>query len=97
MSFVSQYPILPLEEVLKYEQEAVDNKVSKVARSKRGWLSYHKKHIDNKLDDEVWLKKRESFIARTLAAYNKKNPTYRRYLSLIMWSYMPELKPEIKK
>lgn len=96
MSFVSQYPILNLEEVLKYEQEAENNKVSKLARSKRGWLSYHKKHVDNKLDDEAWLKKRESFIARNKAAYDKK-PTYRRFLSLVIWSYMPEKKPEIKK
>lgn len=96
MSFITKYPILDLEEVLKYEQEAVNNKVSKVARSKRGWLSYHKKHIDNNLnDDETWLKKREAFIARTKAAYDK-NPTYRRFLSLVMWSYMPDKKAEKK-
>lgn len=91
MSFTTQYKIMPLEEVLKYEQDAVDYGVSKVARSKRGWLSHHKKHIDNKLDDEKWLKKRESFVARTLASYNKK-PSYRRLLSLYMWSYSPDIK-----
>lgn len=96
MNFQTSYKILPLNEVLKYEDKASEYHVSKVARSKNGWLSYHKKNIDNKLDDEKWLRKRESFIARTLAAYNKK-PTYRRFLSLVMWSYMPDVKVDEPK
>lgn len=35
-----------------------------------------------------WETKRRGFIARTLPLY-KKDPSRRRFLSLVMWAYMP--------
>lgn len=35
-----------------------------------------------------WYRTRENFIARTLVQY-RQHPTYRRWLSLIMWAYWP--------
>jgi uncharacterized membrane protein YkvA (DUF1232 family) len=57
--------------------------VSTIARSNKGFLTYYK---DNHKLNEFWEKKRNSFIVRTLAAYNIK-PTYRRWLSLLAWAY----------
>jgi hypothetical protein len=36
----------------------------------------------------TWAHKRELFIRRTLAAYNKR-PTYRRALALMAWAFRP--------
>jgi len=80
------YKILPKATVIKYLKEAQDNKVSKVARSKGGFTHWYLNTKD--YDNVKWWSKRKGFIDRTLAQYIK-NPTHRRYLSLIMWAYDP--------
>ena len=69
-------------EVKKYLDEAIKYKVS--IKSRLDGFTYHYLN-SNKISDE-WLKKRNAFISRTLPAY-KKNKTYRRKLSLIMWAH----------
>ena len=81
---------LPLSEIAKYEPEMRRLKVSKVARSPRGFLTYYKR-VGGRPDkvNEHWRVKRNGFIARHLAQYNK-NPTYRRFLALVAWAYKPK-------
>ena len=62
-------------------------KVSEVARGPDGILTFYLKY--NKLN-EHFIKKRNSFLARTLVAFYR-NPTYRRFLSIIAWMYMPKI------
>ena len=81
------YPLLSLKETLKYEKDAEIYQVSEIARSKDGFLSAYKKYGKNL--PEEWIKKRYSFISRTLPAY-LKSPSYRRWLSLIIWGYYIE-------
>ena len=87
------YKVMPLSEVLKYEQEAKEKGVSDVARSSSGFLGQYKKYKDfDKFKDKKasnsnmdWDDKRATFIARHLAQY-KENPTRRRKLALAMWA-----------
>jgi hypothetical protein len=73
--------------------------VSAVARSPRGFLSAYRRlrsplrmMIEPVPDHETqnWAQRRDSFIARTLPAYDA-NPTHRRALALIAWAYLPRL------
>jgi hypothetical protein len=79
------YPYLSKEELLEWLPEIERFKVSVVARSPNQFVD---QYINNVILPEFWVKKRHNFIKRTLASYIK-NPTYRRYLSLIAWAYMP--------
>lgn len=79
------FPLMPLEQVLKFEPLFEKYKVSEVARSPRGFLTYYK---NNEVLNEEWTTKRENFIKRHLAQYNKKK-TLRRALALIAWAYLP--------
>ena len=78
------FPMMDLKDVLKFVPLMEKEGVSKIARSPKGFLTAYK---NGKLNEE-WMKKRNAFLARTLPAYNK-NPTYRRFLSIICWAYMP--------
>jgi len=81
--------MLSLKTIKKYEPEMRERGVSKVARSRRGFLSVYKRAgSPAKLSDE-WKRKRKAFIARHGAQY-KKNPTLRRRLALIAWAHDPE-------
>jgi len=94
-----KYPWLRLNTVLKFLPEIEKYDVSKVARSERGFLTHYRKYgyanamkqmiVPN--ENITWDQKRNAFIDRVLPAY-KKNPTYRRYLSLIAWAYDPNKK-----
>lgn len=77
------------EDIKPYIPDMVNQQVSEVARSDRGFLTYYK---SNPVLNEQWAKKRNGFIARTLPAY-QKNPTYRRFLSLLAWGFYPGPKP----
>lgn len=89
---MSRYPFMPLSAVLRYVPEMEKHGVSEVARSPRGFLTaYRAAGTANKLSSE-WKKKREDFISRHLVQY-KQHPTYRRYLALIAWSYLPPKPP----
>ncbi len=90
------YPWMRLSSVLKFLPEIEKEKVSEVARSEDGFLTQYKKYkyasvMKRQLvpgKNINWEQKRNAFISRTLPAY-KLNPTRRRYLSLIAWSYNP--------
>jgi len=75
-------------EIKLYLPEMERYKVSEVARSPRGFLTFYLAN-NGKLNEE-WQKKRNSFIARTYASYRKK-PSYRRMLSLIAWAFNPPI------
>lgn len=83
------YPYIGLNTISKFEPDMRKLKVSLVARSLRGFLTYYKKvgGDQNKVND-YWDRRRAAFIARHLASYNDK-PTYRRRLALIAWAYDP--------
>lgn len=64
--------------------------VSKVARSRRGFLTHYKRVGGSEAKvSEDWKKKRRAFIARHLPQYRKK-PTRRRLLALRAWAYEPK-------
>ena len=72
---------LSLNQLLKYEKYIIKANVSKIARSKDGFLSAK---VPN--ENIFWEQKRNAFIERVLPSY-QANPTYRRWLSLIAWGY----------
>lgn len=87
---MNKYTWLSLSEVAKYEPEMRRLKVSIVARSPRGFLTMFKRANGKPLNmDFFWWRKRDGFIARHLAQY-RVNPTYRRWLALVAWSYKPD-------
>jgi len=90
---VTDYSWLPLSEIAKYEPEMKRLRVSKVARSPRGFLTAYKRFAGGGykrfINRTMWAGKRDAFIARTLPQY-KANPTYRRWLSLVAWAYRPD-------
>lgn len=91
------YPWLPLSEIAKYEPEMKRLGVSKVARSRGGFLYYYKQARGNPdYMSEFWKRKRTGFIARHLAQF-KIDRGYRRWLSLIAWAYKPSLPPKLPK
>jgi hypothetical protein len=84
-----EYRYLSLKEISKSEPEMRELKVSEVARSPRGFLTAYKR-VDgnsNKLS-EHWKVKRNGFIKRHMAQYNK-DKGHRRKLALIAWAYKP--------
>lgn len=90
------YPWMSLSSVLRYVPEMERYKVSEVARSQRGFLTQYKKARGNwRQLNEYWQRRRMNFVKRHLAQYNP-NPTYRHYLALIAWAYMPSKKPANK-
>ena len=86
---MTQYKLMKYEDIKPYIPDMERLKVSEVARSNSGFLTYYK---SNPMLNEQWAKKRNGFIARTLPAY-EKNPTYRRFFSLIAWAFYPGPKP----
>lgn len=87
------YPWMSLSSVLRYVPEMQRLGVSEVARSQRGFLTQYKKAKGSWRNlSEYWQRRRMNFVKRHLAQYNP-NPTYRHYLALIAWAYMPAKKP----
>jgi len=91
---------MTLKEVLKYEPEMNEKKVSEVARSPSGFLGQYKKYktfdkMKNKIvpnENITWSEKRNNFLKRHLVQY-KKNPTERRRLAIIAWAMeLPKIK-----
>jgi len=84
-----EYKYLPLKEIKKSESEMRKLKVSKVARSPSGFLTAYKRveGNPNKLS-ENWKVKRNGFIKRHMAQY-EKDKGHRRKLALIAWAYKP--------
>lgn len=81
------YPLLPFDKIEQFVPELVRLKVSEKSRSPEGFLyNYYLKPELN----EFWIKKRNAFLNRTIPAY-LKNPTYRRWLSIVGgWAYWIE-------
>ena len=82
-----KYTFMMPYEIEPYIKDMEREKVSEIARGPNGFLTIYKKMGIVNLPREYCLK-RNSFISRTLASY-KKNPTFRRKLSLIAWAYNP--------
>jgi len=95
------YLWLPLNEVEYWEPLANKLGVSKVARSKNGFLPKYKRYGSD--ISEEWKSKRNAFIKRHMAQVKKSKeklfkdgvPT-RRHLALIMWAYSPYQKKLIE-
>ena len=86
-----------------YEAEAQALGVSKVARAPGGFVREYERAGSaaamarrplprNVSGGRTWDQKRNGFLARMLRQYARRR-TYRRYLMLIMWAYMPPLPP----
>lgn len=104
-TYRSQYPFMPLNQILDFEKDMQDQKVSKVSRS-RGFLKRYKEvqgdkdkmgYVQNISYTQKWVHRRESFIKRHLAQVIKKNePLYdtqgqptRRTLAFYAWAFDP--------
>ena len=81
-----EFPILRRSIVRRYLSIAEKSAVSVVSRSESGFI--HQYLHSRKNPSEEWLIARDGFIRRHMAQF-KHNPTYRRYLSFIMWAYDP--------
>ena len=88
----------------KYIPEAERLNVSTVARSSDGFMGVYKRVKTSSnmkrqpySDTQTWGRRRDNFVKRHMAQY-VKNPTYRRWLALVMWAYKPPgKKPEKMK
>ena len=86
------------EKAAAWEEEAERQGVSKVARGEEGFMRAYGRLGGSKSrmwkekvkegKELTWGRKRLNFIKRTLPLY-LKNPTERRWLTLVMWAYMP--------
>lgn len=87
MEFRTKYPFISVERVKKLEPIAELLNVSQIARGKTNKPGFVKVFYDHGENMPLhWLKKREGFIARTLAS-QKLNPSLKRKISLAMWAY----------
>lgn len=99
MASKNPYPFLSVQTVLDWEPLARELGVSKVARSKRGFLAKYKRHGQIGLDP-YWWQRRKNFIARHMAQliargeplFTEYGDPTRRHLALIMWAYSPDPK-----
>ena len=83
-----EYSYLSLNTIEKYVPEMESLGVSKVARSRSGFLTAYKRAGGNPNNlTEYWRVKRHGFIRRHLAQY--KPGQNRRRLALIAWAYDP--------
>jgi hypothetical protein len=94
---------MPRSQIEKFVKEMERLHVSEVARSRRGFLyNYFKegRSVKHKLvgtrpeapgTEQTWGERRHNFIRRHLTMYNR-HPTYREYLALIAWAYLPTKK-----
>ena len=90
------FPLLSVDEIKLFLPEIRKEKVSKRARKKDGFLTVYlnegirgveARNYPNK--NHSYLVERENFLRRTLIQFIKE-PTKRRYLSLIAWAFIPK-------
>ena len=79
-------------EVATYLPEAERLGVSEIARSPGQFIDQLSQAITVDNLPFEWQQKRDGFIGRTTAQYYN-HPTYRRWLSLIMWAFWPGPRP----
>lgn len=91
--YYHEYPLMSKEQIKKYIPMINKYKVSQKAMTS----GFMKNYLENGPEiltqpsdqkDLSWGQKRYLFIRRVLLPYNRK-PTYRRFLSLIAWGYLP--------
>lgn len=80
------YPYIKKTELKKMIPIAKQYKVSSRAMEPNQFVDMF---LKDAFTTTFWINKRHSFISRTIPAYNL-NKTWRRYISLIMWSVNPE-------
>ena len=99
--FETEYRLLPARFVEVYAPYMERLNVSSRARRSDGFMGamVRNKNSIYRLYYDVYpgtthsyMVEREAFIKRTLAAY-EKNPTVRRWLSLIAWAFLPNRMP----
>lgn len=88
-----------IEEMEKQKVSEVARGVKQSSQTDYGFLEVYeyvrdpeemyKVYVKRDKEGEVWGNRRDNFVARTLAQY-EKNPTRRRYLALIAWAYKPK-------
>ena len=94
------YSWMSYRQASKYEGQAKELGVSKVARSSRGFMRVYERvgssrSMKTRLvsgKNQTWGQRRDAFIKRHIVQYNK-NPTRRRWLALIMWAFKPDKMP----
>ena len=87
---MAEYQWLPLSEIAKYEPEMRRLGVSKVARSRGGFLSVYKQARGNPdFMSSYWKMRRNAFIKRFMALY-KQYGTKKIWLALAAWAYRPD-------
>ena len=87
---MTDHPWLPFSEIAKYEPEMKRLGVSKVARSRGGFLWYYKQARGNPdFMSSYWKMRRTAFIKRFMALY-KQYGTKKIWLALVAWAYRPD-------
>jgi len=87
---MTDYAWLPLSEIRKYEPEMKRLGVSKVARSRGGFLHYYKQARGNPdFMSSYWKMRRTAFIKRFMVLY-KQYGTKKIWLALVAWAYRPD-------
>ena len=100
---MSSYPWMSYTAAHAYESNAERYGVSTVARATQGFMREYERAGSARAmavrllpkgvrGGQTWEQKRNGFVARHMKSY-RENPTYRRYLALIMWAYKPPGRP----
>lgn len=82
----------------RWEAQAASRGVSRVARSRRGFMRVYEAAGSPHAMTPYWRRRRRNFIARHVAQLRKRRePLYdksgrptRRHLALLMWAYTPD-------
>jgi hypothetical protein len=91
-------PYLPLETIERYAPAMRREKVSELARGRRGFLpAYRRAKGDPERLPKRWRRRRRGFIAQSMkearsrgeALYDDRGEPTRRHLALIAWAYSP--------
>jgi len=96
------YPLMDVYETARWIPIFENFGISIKARSPTGFLTNYLKYgsdVLNKTSNEeryTWNKKRNLFLVRTIAAFNKM-PTLKRYLTLVAWAYEPDVNDPLLK
>ncbi len=100
-----EYRWMTYSSAASYEGEAERLGVSEVARSRRGFMRQYQKAgsaeamrrrpVAGSRSGQTWGRRRANFIKRHMAQY-RRHRTYRRWLALAMWAYLPPGPPPPK-
>ena len=101
----AEYRWMTYASAASYESEAERLGVSEVARSSRGFMRQYQKAgsaeamrrrpVAGSRSGQTWGRRRANFIKRHMAQY-RRHRTYRRWLALVMWAYLPPGPPPPK-